>query len=462
MMILNGAINTLDLVNTKQFNNPEGTKGIKGSNGKDFMEIFQSKLQLKENNQQKSLPSKSGNIQTANHNALNTTNNAVEKQNKPLVYNEASVEETKESSSGDEGKGNIPAQKEDTSKDSPKLEIEEEVFQQYEGVIPPQLLQQLEEVLTTLQQQGYMTEEKVEAIMVQLEEVSNPQEMIAKLDNLLEEFTIKAESSNIEAITQDKIDVLEKAIKSILDDLGNQSFGEFEGEGAKIQGALYHNQAPVEKNTEASIVVEDDKSLEKVTVEKATDFQSAEKAVKTNDYENVDIEESHILVDLSKNFEVKLNNIGNQTLNPDEIHAKNLMEQLIHKVEGTYKAGKTQLKLQLMPENLGKLSIDLSTDNQTIRAKVFVESLQVKEIIESSLNQFKESLREKGLNISSVEVSVGQDSEAFLQNRSFAQQRLKIKKSPSAVSDGLVGIQEANSIIDNNPYLVNEGFDKLG
>ncbi|SNR89773.1 hook-length control protein FliK [Anaerovirgula multivorans] len=461
MVTLNGVMNVMDFMTTKQSNNSEG------SNGKDFSQIFQSKVQLKDSNRQKNFSTTNNHSKPTDSKTLSTTDNGIDKQPKLLAYEESSVEQSKGKSLEGESSKTINTQEENEDKKFLLLETEEDALQQYEGIIPPQLLQQLEALITIMQQQGHITEDEAEAIMVELAGTSNLDEGILALNNLFKELNIKTELQNLETNNHTEIADFEKTIKSLLHDAVNQSFDKIIDEEPKIQNSISIDQRNVEKTNEEYTTVEEERPLEKGLTEKTLDIQSTDKPVKIDGYEKVDIEkvdieEAHIVVDLNKNFELKLNNIANQSLNPEEIHAKNLMEQLIHKVEGTYKSGKTQLKLQLMPENLGKLSINLSSENQTIKAKVYVESLQVKEIIENSLNQFKESLREKGLNISSVEVSVGQDSEAFLQNRSFAQQKLKLKKAPASMDKGLVGIEEMNSITNINPYLVNEGFDKMG
>lgn len=456
MVTLNSVMNGMDFMAAKKPNPYEA------SNGKDFLQIFQSKVQLKDSQDQKKFSTTSNPIKPTDRKTVSTTDNRIDKQPKLLAYEESSVEQSKDKNLESESSKTINTQEENEDKKFLLLEIEEEALQQYEYIIPPQLLQQLEELITIMQQQGYITEDEAEAIMVELGETSKLHEGILVLNNLFKELNIKTELQDLETNSHAEMENFEKTIKSLLHNVVNQSFDKAMDEGPKIQNSISIDQKNVEKVNEDYTSVEEERPLEKGSTEKTLDLQNTDKPVKIEGYEKVDIEESHIVVDLNKNFELKLNNITNQPLNPEEIHAKNLMEQLIHKVEGTYKAGKTQLKLQLMPENLGKLSINLSSENQTIKAKVYVESLQVKEVIESSLNQFKESLREKGLNISSVEVSVGQDSEAFLQNKSFAQQKLKLKKVSASIDKGLVGTEEINSITNINPYLTSEGFDKMG
>ncbi|MCC5909798.1 MAG: flagellar hook-length control protein FliK, partial [Clostridiaceae bacterium] len=155
--------------------------------------------------------------------------------------------------------------------------------------------------------------------------------------------------------------------------------------------------------------------------------------------------------------------LDNNTTYTKEVHSKNILEQVIHKVDTIYKSGKNQLSLQLTPENLGKLSIKLISENNDIKAKVYVESLQVKEVIENNLNQLRDSLREKGIYIGSLEVSVGGDGEDFQKDRHLASNpfRIKSKGKETDINNSIRAIENITSQAVTNPYMLNSQFDKL-
>jgi len=68
---------------------------------------------------------------------------------------------------------------------------------------------------------------------------------------------------------------------------------------------------------------------------------------------------------------------------------------------------KSEMVLQLYPENLGKLSLRVATEGEAMIAKLTTESMQVKQMIEANLSQLKEALANQGIHVQSFSVSVG-------------------------------------------------------
>lgn len=76
-----------------------------------------------------------------------------------------------------------------------------------------------------------------------------------------------------------------------------------------------------------------------------------------------------------------------------------------------FKAGKLDaVRIQLKPESLGQLKLEILTENKQVTLKIVTELHAVRSIIEENLGQLKADLRDSGLEISRCEVSV--DSEA--------------------------------------------------
>lgn len=148
-----------------------------------------------------------------------------------------------------------------------------------------------------------------------------------------------------------------------------------------------------------------------------------------------------------------INNLS--TINPVEI-----LEQIVQHVEVVYKEGKNQIKLQLYPENLGKMSIDLVSDNNQIKAKVYVDSLVVKEVIENNLNDFRESLKDKGINITQIDVSVGQDPETYEKARDHQHRLQNRRRISDNMYNSISALEGIEKMVNTNPYIVNTNFDK--
>jgi len=147
---------------------------------------------------------------------------------------------------------------------------------------------------------------------------------------------------------------------------------------------------------------------------------------------------------------------------PAKVSADNIMTQISSQITKVSVNGANEIKIQLMPENLGKLSLKITSLDNVVTAKIMAESLQVKEVIESNLNQLRDSLSEKGLSISNIEVFVGQDSDTN-RHKQALQQTIKSKKSSGNQAGEIQTLIDDSILnISTNPYLDDNSFDMKG
>ncbi len=85
---------------------------------------------------------------------------------------------------------------------------------------------------------------------------------------------------------------------------------------------------------------------------------------------------------------------------------RNVADQILNQIKINMTADTTQLEIQLTPEHLGKVNVQIKENDGIITAKFQTENQVSKEAIESNLIQFKETLREQGLKVDSIEVTV--------------------------------------------------------
>ena len=86
---------------------------------------------------------------------------------------------------------------------------------------------------------------------------------------------------------------------------------------------------------------------------------------------------------------------------------ESVMKQLAEKIQTVTRAGVTELRIQMRPESLGEVKLRIRIEGDVVFTKIQVESEQVKNIIESNLQQLKDSLSLQHLQAGSLEVSVG-------------------------------------------------------
>ena len=101
---------------------------------------------------------------------------------------------------------------------------------------------------------------------------------------------------------------------------------------------------------------------------------------------------------------VQESNILNANKTP--VEAKEIVEQLVKKAELLLKLNSSEMKIQLKPEYLGKMTIKVVMDEGVLTARFITESHQVKQILESNLANLRQSLESQGIRVEKTEVSV--------------------------------------------------------
>lgn len=190
--------------------------------------------------------------------------------------------------------------------------------------------------------------------------------------------------------------------------------------------------------------------------------ESAEELVSVEEVSELPLNRGDVSLNPAK-FTQKLEATLVQTL--PEVDAKALVQEVVNKVQILVQKGKSEMKIQLTPENLGTLHINISLDKGTMTAKMFAENQHIKEMIDANLNQLKIALGDKGLNITKLEVAVGHNQEDFNRSQYYPQRQrnkqLKIRRVNQA---NLVGT-EASTFLEEggskNPYVVNSKFNGL-
>lgn len=125
-----------------------------------------------------------------------------------------------------------------------------------------------------------------------------------------------------------------------------------------------------------------------------------------------------------------------------------ILEQIIDKAKFITKKGFSELKIQLKPESLGKLTLNLILDKGVMTARFVTENNVVKEVIESNFSELRDALQEKGIDIQNLSVSVGQDGRWFNDKNGFRAWKKSINQS---------GYKKTDDLEQINPYNFKEG-----
>jgi len=98
--------------------------------------------------------------------------------------------------------------------------------------------------------------------------------------------------------------------------------------------------------------------------------------------------------------------------------------QIVEKAKVVLDGKKSEMVMDLKPDNLGKLSLKVVTENGIVMAKFVAESQQVKQVIETNMQLLRDSLEKQGMHIQGFSVSVRQESSGgFNENNSMARDK---------------------------------------
>ncbi len=116
-------------------------------------------------------------------------------------------------------------------------------------------------------------------------------------------------------------------------------------------------------------------------------------------------------------------------------------------ISGTTSEDST-IEMQLNPENLGKIYINVTERNSEITARIAVSNEAVKEALETQMVELRETLNNSGIKVNDVEVTIA--SHEFEQNleQNAASDEQRQNEQNFAASNGGNGIDSSSAGID--------------
>ncbi len=94
--------------------------------------------------------------------------------------------------------------------------------------------------------------------------------------------------------------------------------------------------------------------------------------------------------------------------NPD-FKAFEIIKQVATGILSISKADGREIRLQLMPEQLGKVLISIDMKGDTLSGRIGVENETTRQVVESNLGQLREALESQNVKLGSLEVTVNRD-----------------------------------------------------
>jgi flagellar hook-length control protein FliK len=86
-----------------------------------------------------------------------------------------------------------------------------------------------------------------------------------------------------------------------------------------------------------------------------------------------------------------------------------VFDQIVQRAAVHVKSGQGEMRIDLKPEFLGHVRLQIVTENQQVTVRILTELPMVRDMIESSIQQLKSDLQQQGLRVERVEVAVADD-----------------------------------------------------
>jgi flagellar hook-length control protein FliK len=93
------------------------------------------------------------------------------------------------------------------------------------------------------------------------------------------------------------------------------------------------------------------------------------------------------------------------------------VDQIVKKAVIQMKSGQHEARIDLKPDFLGHVRMQVTTENHQVTVKILTEFAVVKDMIESNIQQLKSDLQQQGLNVDKLEVSVSNNSDKYQNSR---------------------------------------------
>lgn len=115
--------------------------------------------------------------------------------------------------------------------------------------------------------------------------------------------------------------------------------------------------------------------------------------------------------------------------------AVDIVNQVVEEIRTVVKADTTSMEVQLNPENLGKVNIQVSARDGIVTAHITAQTEAARHAIESQIAVLKENFQNQGLKVEAVEVAINPRGFSMDQEQSFnEQEQQQSQKSKKQIS----------------------------
>ncbi|MFC1692522.1 flagellar hook-length control protein FliK [Candidatus Latescibacterota bacterium] len=103
---------------------------------------------------------------------------------------------------------------------------------------------------------------------------------------------------------------------------------------------------------------------------------------------------------------IKMGNVNTHDTGSSELH-NDVIDRIVRHAAIMLGRGQSSAVIKLEPPSLGRLKLEIVTEQSKVTGKIVVETHEVKEIIEHNIHELRENLAKNGLKVESFDVQVG-------------------------------------------------------
>jgi flagellar hook-length control protein FliK len=141
-----------------------------------------------------------------------------------------------------------------------------------------------------------------------------------------------------------------------------------------------------------------------------------------------------------------------------QLDTLDLIRQVTEFTKVTVREAQTTMEMQLNPEHLGKIYIEVTTKEGNVSAHIMTQNELVKEALEAQMAELKQSMNQAGVKVDAVEVTVGShEFEKNLEQNAKQEERQaeeQEKASPKTRRINLDELDELSGVMSEEEALV--------
>lgn len=232
----------------------------------------------------------------------------------------------------------------------------------------------------------------------------------AQLD-LLSQLTASDDGEILDADIVSSADTTEKTVDSSYDDTAasGQNINDTADEAVKVydggtQDSSYQNPDEGTSSGETGNGITSDEKTQSKSLADSSFDDSGERVLHHDDGAHSDNSVLHASVSEQLNTDTSFE--MSQSQSRLRVDTTNIIRQIVDSMSISNTTEESAINLQLTPESLGRMYINVSQKNSEISARIAVSNEAVKEALQTQMVNLKEALNNSGIRVNEVEITV--------------------------------------------------------